>query len=236
MQVNGIEIPREAGSTITAWMTPRREALDDAARLRAEDLLGVWLVKEKGVRGQCVLALTPNRLILGSESSTEEWPLSSVRARRGGGTYAFRISFADSDLRTFNFQVLYDAQTFEGVYGRVTAEYGGGQSARPIPMAGMTTTPEFPGHRIVAVHGVVSEISSSSIWTAKKKGESAFEAATAGLREQADALGANAIIGLSAAAFGAQGGVTRVVGGDAVGVILLGTAVTIEPLAERPER
>ena len=48
------------------------------------------------------------------------------------------------------------------------------------------------------------------------------------LGESADAMGANAIVGLSGSPFGAGGGITSAFGGDAVGILLLGTAVEIE--------
>jgi uncharacterized protein YbjQ (UPF0145 family) len=103
-----------------------------------------------------------------------------------------------------------------------------------IPPSRVTTISEFPGHRVVRVHGVVTEISSSSTWTAKAKGQAALEEATATLRAQAERLGANAVIGFGASMFGAGGGVTSIVGGDAVGVLLVGTAVTIEPCRPEP--
>ena len=49
------------------------------------------------------------------------------------------------------------------------------------------------------------------------------------LRRSAARLGANAILGLRSSAFGAAGGITSAFGGDAVGVLLMGTAVTVEP-------
>lgn len=98
-----------------------------------------------------------------------------------------------------------------------------------LPPECITTTNDLPGHRITRVHGVVSDVSSSSVWTASAKGATALDAATAGLRHQAEVLGANAIVGLTASAFGAGGAITNMIGGDAVGVLLMGTAVTVEP-------
>ena len=40
--------------------------------------------------------------------------------------------------------------------------------------------------------------------------------------------GANAVVGLTGNTFGAGGGITSAIGGDAVGVLLMGTAVQIE--------
>lgn len=66
-------------------------------------------------------------------------------------------------------------------------------------------------------------------WTAGWKGRQAWGRVIADLGEQASAMGANAVVGATASAFGAGGGVTNVIGGDAVGVLLMGTAVTVEP-------
>ena len=65
-------------------------------------------------------------------------------------------------------------------------------------------------------------------WTAEHKGNTALEGALANLVKSAVWLGANAIIGVQAATFGAGGGITSVVGGDAVGVLITGTAVFVE--------
>lgn len=43
---------------------------------------------------------------------------------------------------------------------------------------------------------------------------------------------ADAVVGLTSSAFGAAGGITSGFGGDAVGVLLIGTAVLVEPLSE----
>jgi len=68
-------------------------------------------------------------------------------------------------------------------------------------------------------------LTSASGWTAKSKGNTALEGALGNLVDSAVELGANAIIGVQAATFGAGGGITNVVGGDAVGVLITGTAV-----------
>jgi hypothetical protein len=52
------------------------------------------------------------------------------------------------------------------------------------------------------------------------------------LRKVAGSARANAIVGLHASTFGAHGGITNVLGGDAVGVLLMGTAVIVEPLGD----
>lgn len=90
------------------------------------------------------------------------------------------------------------------------------------------TTDQLPGHRIVSVLGIVTELSASSGWTATSKGNIALAESLQRLRLTAGGMGANAIVGLGGAPFGAKGGVTSVVGGDAVGILLLGTAVVVE--------
>lgn len=103
--------------------------------------------------------------------------------------------------------------------------------ARPPPMVDprmVTTLQTLPGHRTVAVLGVVSELSATSGWTASSKGGTALENAMYQLRRTAASMGANAILGVVASSFGAGGGITNMLGGDAVGVLLLGTAVATE--------
>jgi uncharacterized protein YbjQ (UPF0145 family) len=97
-----------------------------------------------------------------------------------------------------------------------------------FPGSRITTLPSLPGHRIVEVKGIVSILTSASGFTASMKGN---EALTDALRQMAITalnLKANAIVGLTGSAFGAAGGITSVFGGDAVGILLLGTAVTVE--------
>jgi uncharacterized protein YbjQ (UPF0145 family) len=109
-----------------------------------------------------------------------------------------------------------------------------------VPPDRMSTLAEIPGHRVVRTLGVVSELSSASGFTAGLKGNMALGSAMIRLRRSAAALGGNAIVGLNANVFGAAGGITSVLGGDAVGVLLIGTAVLIEvnpndASAARPE-
>lgn len=98
----------------------------------------------------------------------------------------------------------------------------------PIAPARITTLQSLPGFRVVDVLGVVSELTSASGWTAESKGNSALNAAMSGLSRTATTMGANAVIGLFATTFGAHGGITSGFGGDAVGVLLMGTAVVVE--------
>lgn len=97
-----------------------------------------------------------------------------------------------------------------------------------VPLSRTTTLQALPGHRVVRVHGLVTELVGAAGLTAGMKGREALSGATAGLRISAHEMGANAILGLTASTFGAGGGLTNVFGGDAVGVLLMGTAVFVE--------
>jgi uncharacterized protein YbjQ (UPF0145 family) len=100
-------------------------------------------------------------------------------------------------------------------------------SHSPVSPTRVTTLQSLPGHRITEVHGVVSILSGSSGFTATAKGNEALAAAMLGLRTSAADLGGNAVVGLTGSSFGAAGGITSAFGGDAVGVLLLGTSVTV---------
>lgn len=120
----------------------------------------------------------------------------------------------------------------------VTAVLGGGGDDADrgdrtrVGPARLVTLPQLPGHRIDAVHGLVSGVGSLSGWTAASKGRGALERAFPELLAAAERLGANAVVGVQATTFAAGGGITNVVGGDAVGVLLVGTAVTARPEVE----
>ena len=108
--------------------------------------------------------------------------------------------------------------------------HGAGTS---IPHSRIVTLDHLPGYRITEVLGLVTELASASGWTAEHKGNQALEGALADLIDSATELGGNAIVGFKAATFGAHGGLTSGFGGDAVGVLLTGTAVRVvkEPAA-----
>jgi uncharacterized protein YbjQ (UPF0145 family) len=94
----------------------------------------------------------------------------------------------------------------------------------------VTTLQTLPGYETIRALGVVSELGAASGFTAGSKGATALERAMSALRGRAEELGANAIVALSASTFGAGGGITSAFGGDAVGVLLMGSAVMVEPL------
>lgn len=100
-----------------------------------------------------------------------------------------------------------------------------GHDGKPVPRLLMVSTDSLPGYTITKVLGLVSSVDSDAVWTASSKGQNALDASLAALVVQARSLNADAIIGLHMAAYGARGGVTSMVGGDAVGVIVWGTAV-----------
>ena len=92
----------------------------------------------------------------------------------------------------------------------------------------MTTLDHIHGYRVLKTLGVVSAVGAMSGWTAQAKGSTATRRSYGDLNARATELGANAVIGISASAFGAGGGITSIVGGDAVGVLYIGTAVVVE--------
>jgi uncharacterized protein YbjQ (UPF0145 family) len=101
-----------------------------------------------------------------------------------------------------------------------------------VPRQFVSTIEAIPGYEIVEHHGVVGTVASTAGKKAGSKGFESLQSAQLALREGAWNQGANAIVGVHAAPFGASmGGVM----GDAVGVLLLGTAVTIRRLDEPDE-
>lgn len=101
-----------------------------------------------------------------------------------------------------------------------------------VSPAMMTTLSAVPGHHVVRSHGVVTELAATAGFTATSKGNLALDTAMENLGRSAARLKANAIVGLQSSVFGAAGGITSAFGGDAVGVLLTGTAVTVEAHAE----
>jgi uncharacterized protein YbjQ (UPF0145 family) len=97
----------------------------------------------------------------------------------------------------------------------------------PIAMEMVTTLDFIPGYVIERSCGLVTELTSAAGFTAASKGKDAFGSAMPSLLAQTRRLGGNAIVGLKASTFAAGGGITNVLGGDAVGVLLMGTAVTV---------
>lgn len=116
--------------------------------------------------------------------------------------------------------------------------WGGAVAATPVVAANMISTlPDVPGYRVTSMRGIVTELASASGFTAGSKGAVALAGAMAALGRSAAALGANAVVGFQASSFGAAGGITSAFSGDAVGVLLVGTAVVVEPIsADQPDR
>jgi hypothetical protein len=99
----------------------------------------------------------------------------------------------------------------------------------------VTTLLTVPGYVVTHNRGIVTELAAAAGWTATSKGNEALSDAMTALRRTAGALKANAIVGVSASTFGARGGITNALGGDAVGVLLVGTAVSVTPLEDSPQ-
>jgi uncharacterized protein YbjQ (UPF0145 family) len=104
-----------------------------------------------------------------------------------------------------------------------------GPHPAPIAWSRVTTLDSLPGHRLVRSLGPITALIGSSGFTANSKGHDALAGARGELLAAADSVGANAVLGLTACTFGAGGGITSVFGGDAVGVMLMGTAAVVEP-------
>jgi uncharacterized protein YbjQ (UPF0145 family) len=99
-------------------------------------------------------------------------------------------------------------------------------NAAAVGVAMVTTLPELPGYVIVKVHGIAADVGTSAGKTARSKAVDAFQEAMEGVRRSAASKGANAVVGLQLANFGASAGGAF---GDAVGTTLMGTAVTVRP-------
>lgn len=121
-------------------------------------------------------------------------------------------------------------------WSELTRPATGESKSAPMPLveeALVTTLPSVPGYRITETLGVVTNLSANSGWTATSKGNTALYTAIWQLRTDAALMGANAIVGMVGSSFGAHGGITNIVGGDAVGILLLGTAVVVEAIPNR---
>lgn len=188
-------------------------------------------------RKLALLAITDLDLILATHGRVESWKLRQLRnVRLVGGD--LRINLYGEPSVTLRARPT-GSRTAQAA-GRILA---GISMARPRPAERPTsslaffpvsaemvvTLPSMPGCDVIRVHGVVTALGSNSGWTASAKGANALHKAMEDLRLQAGQMGANAILGLTTSAFGANGGITDIVGGDAVGVLLSGTAVTVRP-------
>lgn len=94
----------------------------------------------------------------------------------------------------------------------------------------LVTIEQIPGYEITEIVGLVSQLVGSSGLTAGVKGREAKSGALRALRESARKMDADAVIGINFSAFGAAGGLTNMFGGDAVGVLVSGTAVKINKI------
>lgn len=90
------------------------------------------------------------------------------------------------------------------------------------------TTESIPGFTVVRTIGLVMGYGVGFGGFAAERGQTALERAHALLVEQAEALGANAVVGVSLAPFSADDG--EVMGGT-VGMVMLGTAVVATAVA-----
>ncbi len=153
-------------------------------------------------------------LITGAESL--EFPWGEVEA-----IDSTHLTALDGRQFRFTFYTSADREAF--------LSYLPGAADSDVNQVMIVTTETLPGYTVIQTLGVVSNLSANSGWTAAAKGNNALWDALVGLKSAAVSLGANAVIGLSGSTFGARGGVTSGLGGDAVGILLLGTAVVVAP-------
>ncbi|MGZ4451195.1 MAG: hypothetical protein ACXVW4_15485 [Nocardioides sp.] len=194
--------------------------------------LGVW-TGYTNTRNHVLFMLYPTHCRLAwSLKGQESWLLDELRPVQWSSASELVIHPGYGKPRKVMFEgagVLEEIRAAWPEHGRVTTP--GSEAGAPPPRVSprlVTTLPTVPGHHIVDVHGVVSQVASLSGWTAAAKGRGALERAFPDLLASASAVGANAVVGLQASSFAAAGGLTNMVGGDAVGVLLMGTAVTVE--------
>jgi uncharacterized protein YbjQ (UPF0145 family) len=111
--------------------------------------------------------------------------------------------------------------------GTMSPEFRGSLTTESVALDHVTTLPELPGFVIVAVHGIAADTATAAGKAARTKAVDSFQEAMHGVRRSAASKGANAIVGLQVANFGASAGGAF---GDAVGTTLMGTAVTVQPV------
>ena len=150
----------------------------------------------------------------------------SRAATTGASSRRLRCYGVEADL---HFASRYVAEEFDAAMSAHYPAPPRGSDVVPLSPHYVTTLQTMPGHRVVRVIGVVTELSAASGLTATSKGTNALEDGMLDLRRSAAGMGANAVIGLTSSAFGAAGGITGFFGGDAGGVLRVGTAVVVEP-------
>ena len=92
----------------------------------------------------------------------------------------------------------------------------------------ISTTPEIPGYQTTGYVETVASVKSMSGKHAVNKTTDAYTAAVEDLSDYAEAAGGNAIVGLQVQLVASSvGGIM----GDAVTALVVGTVVTVEPLA-----
>ncbi len=100
-----------------------------------------------------------------------------------------------------------------------------------VPLERITSLDAVPGRTVDRSLGAVTVIAAGGGWTAEHRGREALERAMSEIGAAAGRRGADAVVGLSVSAFGARSSVAAL-NGDAIGIVLLGTAVVLEPAPE----
>ena len=189
------------------------------------EAIGAWTGSTKD-REQVLLVIFPSQCRIVTPSGEQAWPREEVRISTSTmGPHSW-VSVNPATGRGVRFAADRPAalKEIQAVLAGAAAEEV--ESVLELSRSRVVTLSELPGHRITKVHGVVSGVGALSGWTAALKGRGAVDRAFPELLASAQKLGANAVIGLQGSPFAAGGGITDVLGGDAVGVLLIGTAVT----------
>jgi uncharacterized protein YbjQ (UPF0145 family) len=141
--------------------------------------------------------------------------MAKVTCRNCGETYQARPSWGERPPPPYCPQCLTKA--------RVSAE-----ATSPDRIL-LTTMEAVEGQRVTMVFGLVAGIGhpwAPVMGSTESRSSEALSDAQVDMRQRAKAMGANAVLGIKLAAYSGSGRVSQ-----AVGVQLLGTAVTLEPLS-----
>jgi uncharacterized protein YbjQ (UPF0145 family) len=197
--------------------------------------LGAWAGYTKD-RDQVLLVVFPAQVwVVTASDGQRVWPRNAVRVGTSAAGLDSWVSVEPAAGRSIRFTAD-RAEARAEISAALSGDSADGVEAdTSLTRARVVTLSDLPGHRITKVHGVVSGVGSLSGWTAADKGRGAVDKAFPDLLASARRLGANAVIGLHGSPFGAGGGITNMLGGDAVGVLLIGTAVTAELIVDPPE-
>lgn len=218
MEINGVTVPAKAKATVTAMLADNRFA--------AEEVQGVWL--SGSTRNPALIVLTTDQVLVNAQGHLGTWDWAQAGPLTLADGKHPQINPTGSAPMTFLWSE--DPKPFADLYRGLRAQaLSLDEWTGPIGTERLLTIDHFPGHDIEAVLGTVTDNVSSMAWgSSEKDPATSFQAATESIRAQAERLGANAIIGLSAVALTPRTGLAALAG-DTPGVLLMGTAVRVKP-------